>query len=415
MPKFKYTVKDSYGKTLTNEVEDFSQESLVEKLQKQGYFVMKVEGVSIDMPSLKAAPPKAREKKFTHKNIKLHDVISFSRQLVTMLESGVTLLRSLEVILSQIESEKLYHVIEKVNHDVEHGSALSEAMAHHPKVFNQFWVSLVEVGEAAGTLPKVLNKLSFYLEQQAHFRSTIISSIMYPAILFFICMGAVSFFALFVGPRFESIFTTMGVDLPMITKILLGTFRFIKEKFLWIVGTIALMIFLLKRYIQTTPGKFAKERFLLSLPTFGNIFRLIIVERFTSQMAILVDSGVPILQALDISQRLVDNMTCANVIAEIKESVRRGELLAAPMERSEFFPGMAIQMIIVGEETGELSKMLKHVADFYQETVETFMKRLATVIEPFMLVFMGAVIGVIVLAMFLPMFNIAQLGGGGGG
>jgi type II secretory pathway component PulF len=417
LPKFKYTIKDSYGKTLTNVVEDFSRESLIEKLQKQGYFVLKIESVSSEpgIEAAAAAPKKTKEKKFTHKKIKLHDVISFSRQLVTMLESGVTLLRSLEVILSQIESEKLYSVIEQVNRDVEHGSALSEAMAHHPKVFNQFWVSLIEVGEAAGTLPKVLNKLSFYLEQQAHFRSTIISSIMYPVILFFICMGAVSFFALFVGPRFESIFTTMGVDLPLITKILLGTFRFIKEKFLLIIGTIAVAVFLIKRYIQTPSGRFAKEKFLLSLPTFGNIFRLIIVERFTSQMAILVDSGVPILQALDISQRLVDNMTCANVISDIKESVRRGELLAAPMERSEFFPGMAIQMIIVGEETGELSKMLKHVANFYQETVETFMKRLATVIEPFMLVFMGAVIGIIVLAMFLPMFNIAQLGGGGGG
>jgi len=417
LPKFKYTVKDSYGKTLTNVVEDFSRESLIEKLQKQGYFVLKIEAASSEpgIEAAAAAPKKVKEKKFTHKKIKLHDVISFSRQLVTMLESGVTLLRSLEVILSQIESEKLHSVIEQVNRDVEHGSALSEAMAHHPKVFNQFWVSLIEVGEAAGTLPKVLNKLSFYLEQQAHFRSTIISSIMYPVILFFICMGAVSFFALFVGPRFESIFTTMGVDLPLITKILLGTFRFIKEKFLFIIGTIAVAVFLIKRYIQTPSGRFAKEKFLLSLPTFGNIFRLIIVERFTSQMAILVDSGVPILQALDISQRLVDNVTCSNVISDIKESVRRGELLAAPMERSEFFPGMAIQMIIVGEETGELSKMLKHVANFYQETVETFMKRLATVIEPFMLVFMGAVIGIIVLAMFLPMFNIAQLGGGGGG
>ncbi len=414
MPKFKYTVKDSYGKTLINEVEDFSQEALVEKLQKQGYFVLKIETVSMDMPSPKAPSPKKKERKFTHRKIKLDDVISFSRQLVTMLESGVTLLRSLEVILSQIESEKLFEVIEQVNRDVEQGSALSEAMANHPRVFNQFWVSLVEVGEAAGTLPKVLNKLSFYLEQQAHFRSIIISSIMYPTILFFICMGAVTFFALFVGPRFESIFNTMNVDLPLITKILLATFRFMKNQFLWIVGSVALTVFLVNKYIQTPSGRFAKERFLLSLPTFGNIFRLIIVERFTSQMAILVDSGVPILQALDISQRLVDNVTCSNVIAEIKESVRRGELLAAPMERSEFFPGMAVQMITVGEETGELSKMLKHVADFYQETVETFMKRLATVIEPFMLVFMGAVIGVIVLAMFLPMFNIAQLGGGGG-
>ncbi len=148
-----------------------------------------------------------------------------------------------------------------------------------------------------------------------------------------------------------------------------------------------------------------------SLPTFGGIYKLTIVERFTSQMAILVESGIPILHALDISERLVDNLTCAAVVNSIKEAVRQGELLVGPMERSQFFPVNCLQMISVGEESGELSKMLRHVATFYQETVETAMKRFATLIEPFMLVFMGAVIGVIVLAMFLPMFNIAQLGG----
>ena len=151
------------------------------------------------------------------------------------------------------------------------------------------------------------------------------------------------------------------------------------------------------------------------MPTFGSVFKLIVIERFTSQMAILVDSGVPILHALDISQRLVDNVTCAKVIANIKESVRQGELLVGPMERSGFFPPMTTQMITVGEETGELSKMLKHVAAFNQNTVEVFMKRFGTLLEPFMLVFMGFIIGVIVLAMFLPMFNMSQLGGGGGG
>ncbi|MBU4333025.1 MAG: type II secretion system F family protein, partial [Candidatus Omnitrophica bacterium] len=159
-------------------------------------------------------------------------------------------------------------------------------------------------------------------------------------------------------------------------------------------------------------GKLMWEKFLFSLPTFGEVIRLIIVERFASQMAILIDAGVPILFALDITERLVDNNNCALIIKDIKESVREGELLVGPMERSGFFPPMCIQMIMVGEETGELSKMLKHVSAFYQDKVETFMKRFATIIEPFMLIFMGAIIGTIVLAMFLPMFNLGQLGGG---
>jgi type IV pilus assembly protein PilC len=236
---------------------------------------------------------------------------------------------------------------------------------------------------------------------------------MYPAVLFVVCLGAISVFALFIGPRFESIFNEMKVELPLITRVLLGAFRFIKSNFLFVLMGIGGFLFLFKKWTRTRFGRLQMEKFIFGLPSIGHVYKLIIVERFSSQMAILVDSGVPILHALDIAQRLVDNVSCANVIGDIKESVRQGELLVAPMERSKFFPGMAIQMINVGEETGELSKMLKHVAAFYQETVETFMKRLGTIIEPFMLVFMGAVIGVIVLAMFLPLFNIAQLGGGG--
>lgn len=416
MPKFTYTVKDSQGKATTAETEAYDKPGLVQQLQGQGYFIIKIEEITASTPTVKPSDPKpVTHKKFGHKGVKLEDLLIFARQLTTMLEAGVTLLRSLEVIAGQVESEKFHKILSKITDDVEQGSPLSEALAQHPKVFNQFWVSLVEVGEASGTMPKVLNKLAFYLEQQASFKSTITSAIMYPIVLLFICMGAIAFFALFVGPRFEAIFTSMGVELPLITKILLTSFRFIKEKFLLLLCSTIGGGFFLKKWTQTRSGRQYTENFLFGLPAVGNIFRLIIVERFASQMAILVDSGVPILQALDITSRLVDNLTCAKAVDSIKESVRQGELLVAPMERSKFFPSMAIQMITVGEETGELSKMLKHVAAFYQDTVETFMKRLGTLIEPFMLVFMGGVIGIIVLAMFLPMFNISQLGGGGGG
>lgn len=414
MPHFKYTAKDAQGKTIIDEVDAFSKDSLLQKLQSEGLFVVRLEDVQTKEPTKPTLfkTEKIKERKFHHNKIKLSDLIAFSRQLVTMLDAGVALLRSLQVISDQIASKKLYKVIEDVTASVEQGSSFSESLAKHPKVFNQFWASLVEVGEASGTLPKVLEKLSFYLEQQAAFQSTIISAIIYPTVLFGVCLAAISFFALFVGPRFESIFQSMGVQLPLITKILLASFRLIKSNFFQIIGSIIAGIFLLKKYIKTKKGKVNFERFMFSLPMLGNVYRLIIVEHFTSQMAILIDSGVPILQALDISSRLVDNETCAKIILRIKEQVRQGELLAAPMSESGFFPGMAIQMITVGEETGELSKMFKHVACFYQETVETFMKRLATLIEPFMLVFMGGVIGIIVAAMFMPMFNLSSLGGG---
>lgn len=408
MPRFKYVVKDASGKTVTADTEAFDKNSLVQQLHHQGYFILTVEEHTHLIEKVVA---EKKVRKFTHQGIKLRDLLNFAQQLTTMMESGVTILRSLEVIADQVESAKLYAVLSKVNRDVEQGSSLSEALASHPKVFDQLWISLVEVGEASGTMPMVLKKLAFYLEQQENFKTTITSAIMYPVILFVICIGAVSFFALFVGPRFESIFDSMGVDLPLITKILLASFRFIKSNIFYLIGGTVVAVFLFRQWAKTTAGRMHTENFLFGMPVFGNIFKLIVIERFSSQMSILVDSGVPILYALDITQRLVDNSICAQVISDIKESVRQGELLVAPMQRSKFFPSMCTQMIAVGEETGELSKMLRHVAQFYQSSVETFMKRFGTLIEPFMLVFMGAVIGVIVLAMFLPMFNIAQLGG----
>jgi type IV pilus assembly protein PilC len=410
MTRFSYTVKDKEGKTIKNITESASRDTLIEKLQKQDFFIVNVSEVAQTAPTAAKMPQKGH-RKFKHKKVKLRDLLTFSRQLATMLEAGVPLIRSIVVIQSQIESRQFFYVINCVQKSVEQGDSLSLALAAHPKVFNQFWVSLIEVGEASGTIPKTLDKLAFYLEQQASFRSTVVSGIIYPAILFAVSMGAVAFFALVVGPKFKSIFDSMGVELPWITRTLLAFFDFIKSNILILIGGTIGGIYLLKKYIQTDNGRLMFEKFLFKMPTVGEVFKLIIVERFSAQMSLLVDSGVPILYALDITERLVNNRTCAIVISDIKEAVKQGELLVAPMERSGFFPTMCVQMITVGEETGELSKMLKHVAGFYQESVETFMKRFATIIEPFMLVFMGAIIGLIVVAMFMPMFNISQLGG----
>ncbi|HBR15470.1 MAG TPA: hypothetical protein DD723_08010 [Candidatus Omnitrophica bacterium] len=413
MSKFSYIVKDLEGKAYKNVVDAASQEALIEKLQKENYFIVSIKELTAAGAS-KTKTFVSPSRKFTHHKVKLNDLLIFARQLSTMIESGVSLTRALDVIQSQVESKEFSLVLSKIKTDVERGGSLSQSLAKHPRIFNQFWVSLLEVGEASGTIPVVITKLGFYLEQQAAFRSTIVSGLVYPAILFMVSMGAVIFFALFVAPRFEAIFSSMKVELPLITKVLLGTFKFIKANFLIIIGIIVGIFFSLKTYCKTYHGKIAWEKFIFSLPTVGEVYKNIIVERFSSQMAILIDAGVPILYALDITERLVDNNVCALIVNSIKEGVKKGELFVNPMIRSGFFPPMSIQMIMVGEETGELSKMLKHVADYYQNNVQIFMKRFSVLIEPFMLVFMGGVIGTIVLAMFLPMFNIAQLGGGGG-
>ncbi|MFT5387294.1 MAG: type IV pilus assembly protein PilC [Candidatus Omnitrophota bacterium] len=423
MPKFSITVKSQDGKTIKNIAESESKEKLIAFLQKQGYFIVNITELdSDDKFPTQEKPKKAikkvqtrkvplnKPKKFARKKAKLEDLLALSRQLATMLEAGVSLVRSLNVIQSQAISKEMSEALLSIRNNVERGSTLSQAIAKHPKIFDQFWISLIEVGEASGTIPTVLHKLSFYMQQQASFQSTIVSGVVYPAVLFVVCMGAVAFFALFVGPRFEAIFNSMDAELPWITSTLLDIFRFIKEKILLLIGGIFAAVFLLKRYLKTYSGKSSFERILFKLPQIGEVYKLIIVERFSSQMAILIDAGVPILYALDITERLVNNNTCAEIVNNIKEDVKQGHLIVTPMEKSNFFPPMALQMITVGEETGELSKMLKHVAEYYQDLVETYIHRAATLIEPLMLVFMGVLIGTIVTAMFLPMFNLSQLG-----
>ncbi len=407
MPQFQYLAKNMDGKTLQDIEEANSEQVLVDKLQGQGYFVISVQPIrseSVETEAKKVS--KAKKDSFTHTGVSMDDILVFARQLATMLEAGITLLRSLDVILSQVESRTLHKVLVQVRNDVEQGRSLSSSLEKHPKQFSQFWVSLVEVGEASGTMPQVLEKLAIFMEQQAAFKSIIISAIIYPCILLFVCMGAIAFFAFFVGPKFEAIYTSMGKELPAFTKLLLAVFKFIKQKILLIIAGCIAASFAFKQYIHTAVGQMQFEKFIFSLPTFGMITKKIVVERFASQMSILIDSGVPILYALEISEKLVENRTCGLIISDIRDSVREGKLLAEPMELSGFFPPMAVQMIKVGEETGELSKMLKHVSNFFQREVEAFMKRFGTMIEPLMLLVMGGVIGTIVLAMFLPMFSM---------
>jgi type IV pilus assembly protein PilC len=409
MPIFLYTAKDEAGKTKTETIQAYSEDALVQKLQGEGYFVVNIRELA-DKADKADKKQIATQTKFDHEKSKIEDLLVLSRQLATMLEAGVTMLRSLDVITSQIQSKELHTAVTRIHDDIEQGSSLSAALAKHPKIFNQFWVSLAEVGEASGTMPMVLNKLAQHVEQEVAFKSAIISAMVYPLILFVVCIGAVVFFALVVAPKFEDIFNSMHAELPPMTKGLLAVFAFIKHDIFLIFGAAAGIFFLLKFYFSTPMGELQYEKIVYSLPIAGDVTKLIVVERFAAQMAILIESGVPILYALEITEKLVENKTCSLVVIQVREGVREGKGMADSLMESGFFPMMAVQMIKVGEETGELGKMLKHVAEFYQANVESFMKRFGTLIEPFMLVFMAAMIGTIVVAIFLPLFKLGQGG-----
>lgn len=406
MPIYSFTAKDPEGKTKTDIVQAQNEEALVSKLQAEGYYVVSIR-LAMEKNVIKG-DKKGAEFRFDHDRCKIEDLLVFSRQLATMLEAGVTMLRSLDVILSQIQSRQLFLAANKIHDDIEQGSSLSAALAKHPKIFNQFWVSLAEVGEASGTMPMVLNKLANHVEQDVAFKSAIVSAMIYPAILFVVCIGAVIFFAFIVAPKFEEVFKSLHAQLPLMTRCLLSTFSFIKSNILFIFSIVSGVFIFFKFYISTPQGRLQYEKTIFQLPVLGDVTRLIIVERFTAQMAILIESGVPILYALEITEKLVDNKTCGFVIAQVREGVREGKGMADVMLEEGFFPVMAVQMIKVGEETGELGKMLEHVAKFYQGNVEAFMKRFGTIIEPFMLVFMALIIGLVVISIFLPLFKLGQ-------
>ncbi len=408
MPRFLVTAKDAAGHAFNEAVEAPTSNQAVVIIQSKGLFVTAVKALG-DSQGLerKAAVPVDTQKKFSHDKASLEDIISFSRQLATMIEAGVPLMRSLRIITDQVESRELYRVLEEIVVDIEQGQSFSRALVKHPKVFSPFWVSLVEVGEASGTMPKVLEKLTIYMEEAAAFRGHIIGALIYPGVLFAICVGAILVFATVIGPTFERIFIEMQVKLPLITEILMAFFKVIQTKFFYIIAVFVAAFFAFKNYIKTPVGRKGFELFLFGLPGFGNIFRLIVVEKFCSQMAILIESGVPILYALEIAERLVDNVVCGEHIKHVRDGVREGRLLAEPMEQSGFFPAMAVQMIRVGEETGELGQMLNHVAIFYKKKVEGVMKTFGTLVEPIMLVVMGGIIGIIVVAMFLPILSLS--------
>lgn len=409
MPNFTYTIKNLSGETINESVTASSRESLIAQLQSQGYFILRIEDAS--SPKVINDLPISKERKFKRKKIKSEDTLLFSRQLATMIESGVNLHKSISVVIDQTESKDFYKVLSVVRADVEQGSSLSVAISRHPKIFNQMWISLIEVGEASGTMPLVLNRLASYIERAAAFRSMIISALIYPAILVCVVIGALFFFALVIGPKFEDAYATLDLKLPALTKTLLGLFTFLRTNIFWLFAGVCAIFVVGRKYVRTPLGRLQAERIIFKIPVAGSMVKTAIMERFASQMSILVESGVPILHALDIIERLIGNMTCGKVIAQIKEKVREGKLISEEMTRTDFFPSMAAQMIAIGEETGELGKMLNHIAGYYQQVLSTFISRFTSLFEPIVLVFMGAAIGTIVLAMFLPIISIATGGG----
>jgi len=411
MPRFSYIVRDSNGSKEAGSEDALSQDELVARLQARNLIVVNV------FPEGQTAADKAgillsvkSKIKRRHYRVTADDLVMFSRQLATLLGAGVNILRSLNIISQQVNSRRLYDVIKKVEKDMEAGLSLHEAIAKHPQVFSELWVNLVESGEASGSLAMVLSRLASYLEKNAAFTRKIISALIYPAILLSAGIIALLVMAIKIIPTFAEIFKGFNITLPALTQILIAVSAFLREKSLILIIAIAAGIYLFKQSVKSGPGRRSFEAFKFGLPVFGEFYRSVSFERFSSEISTLLESGVPILYCLEIADRSTGNLILSDIIRKVKEDVRSGKTLGESFKASNFFDPMCTQMVSIGEEIGELPQMFKKINAYYQEYTETFLARLVSLFEPVILVFIGGLIGVMVVGMFLPIFQIANLG-----
>ena len=413
MAVFSYLARDREGKKIAGTEEAASQEDVINRLQSRDLIVIQVDTQThAEAAAMKQAGPSTGVRsKPKHYGVTADDLVLFCRQLATLLGAGITILKSLEVISLQVSSRKLYNVLKTLKKNMEAGLSFHEAMSKHPDVFSDLWINLVESGEASGNLAAILNRLATYLEKNAAFKRKIISALVYPIILMLASTGALLFLTIKIIPTFAQLFAGFNITLPPLTIALISVSDFIRKFMVLIVVAIVVGIYVLKNYLKTREGRRSFEEFIFKLPLAGEFFRAIVIERFSSEMSTLIESGVPILYALEIAEHSVGNIVMGGIIRNIKEDVRVGKNLHTPLENSGFFEPMVVQMVTIGEEIGELSQMFKKINIFYQDYVDTFLTRFTAMFEPIILIFMGVVIGIMVIGMFLPIFQISKISG----
>jgi type IV pilus assembly protein PilC len=344
--------------------------------------------------------------------ISVRDIVIFTRQFATMINSGLPLVQSLDILAKQSENKSLQKVIGQVLYDVESGQTLADAMRVHPKVFTDLFVNMVAAGEAGGILDTILLRLATFLEKADALRRKIKGAMIYPGVILSVAAGAVTILLLFVIPTFQEMFDSAGVALPGPTLFVVGLSQFL-QSFWWAIaiGIVALVV-LIRQYYKTPTGQLLLDKLLLNLPVLGNLQRKAGIARFTRTLGTLVSSGVSILDGLEITARTAGNRVLHDAIMESRASIAGGETISEPLKRSGVFPPMVVQMINVGEQTGGLDEMLTKIADFYDEEVDAAVEALLSAMEPIMIVFLGVVVGGMIVAMYLPIFDMMNAVGG---
>ena len=394
MPTFAYSARSASGELMSGEIDLPTRDEVVGYLVRQ-----RLRPVSVNT--------KARDINIQFgTGIKTREVVIFTRQFATMINSGLPLVQSLTILAEQTENKIFQKIIVQVLNDIQAGMTLADSMGKHPKVFTELYVNMVAAGEAGGILDIILMRLATFLEKNDALIRKIKGAMTYPAVMLFVVIMATTILLWKVVPVFASIFTSAGMELPMPTRVVLGVSEFLQSYIFFMVIGIVAFVFLLRRYYKTEGGQLVIDRMMLRMPVLGNLLRKSAVSRFTRTLGTLVSSGVSILEGLQITARTSGNRVIHDAVMASRASIAQGATISEPLKASGVFPPMVVQMINVGEQTGGLDDMLSKIADFYDDEVDAAVTALTSVLEPIMIVVMGVVIGGMVVAMYMPMFDM---------
>ncbi|MBI2875697.1 MAG: type II secretion system inner membrane protein GspF [Candidatus Tectomicrobia bacterium] len=404
MSAFAYKAADNTGKLISGSLEAKDRGTAVVQLQEMGYFP-----IQVTLQGDGNGNSRSLSELGLFSRIGLKDVLNFTQQLSTLLEAGFPLDRSLLVMAQFSESSRFRQVIEEVHQDLRKGHSLEESLARHPRVFNKLYTNMVRAGEAGGVLELVLARLAAFLEEVQELKEYIASALIYPLLLTLVGGGAVTLLLTFVIPKFAQIFADLGQAIPWPTQLLLSLSAFLQSYWWLLLGTIFLLVYGVRRYVQTEGGRWQWDTWQLKLPVWGELKRKIETARFARTLGTLLHNGVPLLSSLVIVKDSVVNQVVKRVIVEAYRRVKEGERIASPLRDSRVFPPLAVHMIAVGEESGKLEEMLLKVAEVYERQVRLTVKRLISVLEPTMILLMGLIIGFIVFSMLLAIFSVNEL------
>ncbi len=393
MPTFTYTARDAKGDLKTATIDAANREDVVQQLRRLRMNIVKVEEQS-------------KTKQKTSGSISMRDIVIFTRQFSTMINSGLPLVQALDILSKQSENKALQAVTRQVVFDVESGHTVADALGKHPKAFSDLYVNMVAAGEAGGILDTILMRLATFMEKNDALVRKVKGAMIYPGVIMSVAGIAITVLLIFVIPVFKNMFGAVGLALPLPTRVVISMSE-ILVGYWWLIGAgLVAAFFGLKKYYATSKGQLVMDRLLLKTPILGDVLRKSAVSRFTRTLGTLISSGVSILDGLEITAKTAGNRVISDAIMASRSSIAGGDTISAPLAKSNVFPPMVISMIAVGEQTGGLDEMLAKVADFYDEEVDSAVSNLLSMLEPVMIVFLGVVVGGMVVAMYLPIFDM---------